>query len=400
MKSWTAFALMCVLPSLIGCTKSRGGDSAHGAVSAAAVLPASAQAQPGPPPAVVGARTKIPLVRGLTVIGAASERQGDYEASTAVEAIDPDGTLHLSTSADVPDSSGGPPRSVHVTRSVTAADLRNARTYKYMFYTGGEEVYPGTTAMRTSAAVVADLRLRGNAAVSLDGNAGGLAGMMSSLLGGLPGADNKGTERGYPTASGNLTLAEPKPVPFRVIVNDAAVSVPVWHVKGRFGEGEAAVDVDWKILDDPDNPLSLRFAFGKEQFEIVRIAFPVENAATALEAELTDHKRAVLYGIYFDFNSATIKPQSEAVLRAIVDVMNKDPEWVLAVEGHTDNIGGDARNQDLSSRRAASVKAALVERGVAADRLETAGYGAAVPRETNATLAGRAQNRRVELTRR
>ena len=286
-----------------------------------------------------------------------------------------------------------------MTRTVTAADLRNGRTYKYMFYTGGEEEYPGTTAMGTSAAVLLDLRSRGEASVTLDGDAGGIAGMMSSLLGMMPGSDDKGAAKGYLTASGNLKLAEPKPMPFRVIVNDAPVSLPAWHVKGRFGEGDGAVDVEWHILDDPDNPLSLRFAFGKEQFEIVRIEFPVENEAKALEAVLADNKRAVLYGIYFDFSSATIKPQSEAVLRTIVDVMTKNPEWVLVVEGHTDNIGGDVHNQDLSSRRAASVKAALVERGVSADRLTTAGYGASVPRETNTTLAGRARNRRVELTR-
>jgi OmpA-OmpF porin, OOP family len=338
-------------------------------------------------------------VKGLTVIGAASERQGDYEASTAVDSIEPDGRLHLSTSADVPDSSGGPPQAVNVTRSVTASDLRNGRTYKYMYYTGGEEEYPGTTAMGTSAAVLQDLRSRGEASITLDGDAGGIAGMMSSLLRMMPGSEDKGAARGYLTASGNLKLAEPKPLPFRLIVNDVPVSLPAWHVKGRFGERDEAVDVDWYILDDPDNPLSLRFAFGKEQLEIVRIEFPVENEAKALEAVLTENKRAVLYGIYFDFNSATIKPQSEAVLRTIVDVMKKDPEWVLVVEGHTDNIGGDVRNQDLSSRRAASVKAALVERGVSADRLNTAGYGASVPRETNATLAGRARNRRVELTR-
>ncbi len=423
----TAVALVCVLPSLTGCTKGGGSASAprasskaavgpvnHGSTDhgdsdegvgkskktalVAAIVPVAARAEPAPTVAA-GAMTKIPLVKGLTVIGAASERQGDYEASTAVDSIEPDGSLHLSTSADVPDSSGGPPRAVNVTRSVTASDLRTGRTYKYMYYTDGQEEYPGTTAMGTSAAVLQDLRSRGEASITLDGDAGGIAGMMSSVLGMMQGSDDKGAAKGYLTASGNLKLAEPKPMPFRVIVNDAPVSLPAWHVKGRFGEGDAAVDVEWYILDDPDNPLSLRFAFGKEQFEIVRIEFPVENEAKALEAVLAENKRAVLYGIYFDFSSATIKPQSEAVLRTIVDVMKKDPEWVLVVEGHTDNIGGDVHNQDLSSRRAASVKAALVERGVSADRLNTAGYGASVPRETNTTLAGRARNRRVELTR-
>ena len=172
-----------------------------------------------------------------------------------------------------------------MTRTVTAVDLRSGRTYKYMFYTGGEEEYPGTTAMGTSAAVLQELRSRGEASITLDGESGGIAGMMSSLLGMMPGADGKGAAKGYLTASGKLTLAEPNPMPFRVIVNDVPVSLPAWHVKGRFGEGADGVDVQWSILDDPDNPLSLYFAFGKEQFEIVRIAFPVENEAAALEAK-------------------------------------------------------------------------------------------------------------------
>lgn len=375
--------------------------SARGAflvVLAAGSLSLTARAEPATTAAST-AVTKVPLVKGLTLIGAASERQGDYEASTTVDSIETDGSLHLTTEADVPDPSGGRPRTVNVTRSVRASDLKDAHTYKYVYYTGGEEEYPGTTSMGTSAAVLSDLRSRGEALVKLDGEAGGIAGMMTGLLAMMPGSDSKGAAKGYLTASGTLKLAEPKPVPFRVIVNNALASLPAWHVKGRFGEGDQAVDVEWYVLDDPKNALTLRFAFGKDKLEIVRIAFPVENEAKVLESSLAQQRRAVLYGIYFDFGSATIKPQSEPVLRTIVDVMKKDPEWVLVVEGHTDNIGGDAKNQDLSSRRAAAVKAALVERGISAARLNTAGYGASVPRETNATLAGRARNRRVELTR-
>ena len=80
--------------------------------------------------------------------------------------------------------------------------------------------------------------------------------------------------------------------------------------------------------------------------------------------------------------------------------LGKNPAWKLSVEGHTDNVGGDAYNLDLSNRRAAAVKQALVERlQVAADRLTTTGFGASRPRETNDTLEGRARNRRVELVR-
>jgi outer membrane protein OmpA-like peptidoglycan-associated protein len=354
----------------------------------------------GPATVAAAAVTKIPLVKGLTVIGAASERQGDYEAATIVDSIEADGRLRLIVAAEVPDPSGGPVRTVSVTRSVRASDLKNGRAYKYMFFTGGEEEYADTTAMGTSAAVLSELRAKGKATVRLDGEAGGIAGMMTGLLAMMPGSDSRsGAPKGYLTASGTLKLAEPKPVPFRVIVNNTLASVPAWHVKGRFGEGDQAVDVEWYILDDPGNALSLRFAFGKDKLEIVRIEFPVENEAKALESALAEKRRAVLYGIYFDFGSATIKPQSEPVLRTIVDVMKREPDWVLMVEGHTDNVGGDAKNQGLSSRRAAAVKAALVERGVSPTRLNTAGYGASVPRETNATLAGRARNRRVELTR-
>jgi hypothetical protein len=103
-----------------------------------------------------------------------------------------------------------------------------------------------------------DLRSRGEASITLDGDAGGIAGMMSSLLGMMPGSDDKGAAKGYLTASGNLKLAEPKPMPFRLIVNDVPVSLPAWHVKGRFGEGDEAVDVEWYILDDSDNPRGAR----------------------------------------------------------------------------------------------------------------------------------------------
>jgi outer membrane protein OmpA-like peptidoglycan-associated protein len=74
---------------------------------------------------------------------------------------------------------------------------------------------------------------------------------------------------------------------------------------------------------------------------------------------------------------------------------------MLAINGHTDNVGGDQSNLNLSRRRAAAVKDALVTRhGIAADRLTTAGMGRSQPKDTNETLEGRAQNRRVELVRR
>jgi outer membrane protein OmpA-like peptidoglycan-associated protein len=340
----------------------------------------------------------VPLVKGLTLISAASERQGDYESTLLIEAIDEEGTTHLTISADLPDPAGGKPTPVSFNRDVLAVDLKSARTYKYLF-SSGEQQFSGTTAMGTSGAVVEELRSKGKAAVTLDGRQGGLGGLVSGLLGFLPGNEDKGAAVGYLSASGSIQAVEPKPIPYPMIINDSWVSLSAWHVKGTFVQEGASVPVEWYILDDPKNALTLRCAFGKDKLEIVRIEFPAPNGAGLLESELSAERRAVIYGIYFDFNSATIKPASNALLDTIASVMNSHPEWVLNVEGHTDNVGGDARNQDLSARRAAAVRTALVERGISEKRLTTAGHGAASPRDTNATLAGRARNRRVELTR-
>ncbi|HEY0747420.1 MAG TPA: OmpA family protein [Steroidobacteraceae bacterium] len=340
----------------------------------------------------------VPLVEGLTLISAASERQGDYESTLLIEGIDEEGTTHLIISADLPDPAVGTPTPVSFNRDVLAADLNSARTYKYLF-SSGEQQFSGTTAMGTSAAVVADLRSSGKAAVTLDGRQGGLGGLLSGLLESLPGNEDKSAAGAYLRAAGSIQAVEHKPVPYPMIVNDSLVSLSAWHVKGSFVQEGASVPVEWYILDDPKKALTLRFAIGKEKLEIVRIEFPVPDAAKTLESELSAERHAVTYGIHFDFKSATIKPASNALLDTIASVMNGHPEWVLNVEGHTDNIGGDARNQELSARRAAAVRTALVARGISEKRETTAGHGAASRRDTNATLPGRARDRRVELTR-
>jgi outer membrane protein OmpA-like peptidoglycan-associated protein len=119
-----------------------------------------------------------------------------------------------------------------------------------------------------------------------------------------------------------------------------------------------------------------------------------------MEQALAAKKPVEVYGIYFDFDSATIKPESEEVLQQIAGILRKNPDWKLNVSGHTDNIGDNSFNLGLSQRRAAAVKDALVTRyKIAPDRLATSGYGASQPIESNKTLEGRARNRRVELQR-
>lgn len=119
-----------------------------------------------------------------------------------------------------------------------------------------------------------------------------------------------------------------------------------------------------------------------------------------MEEKLAKKENVKVYGIYFDFASAKIRPQSKPTLEEIAGVMKAHPDWVLRVEGHTDNVGGDAFNQGLSEQRAAAVKKTLVEDyHIPANNLTTAGYGASRPADTNETMEGRARNRRVELAR-
>jgi outer membrane protein OmpA-like peptidoglycan-associated protein len=108
----------------------------------------------------------------------------------------------------------------------------------------------------------------------------------------------------------------------------------------------------------------------------------------------------VVYGIYFDSGSDRIRDESNAVLEDIAKMLRQNAGWSLAVEGHTDNLGGDAYNVDLAKRRAAAVKQALVAHyKVDAKRLHPTGFGASKPKDTNDTVEGRAHNRRVELVR-
>lgn len=101
--------------------------------------------------------------------------------------------------------------------------------------------------------------------------------------------------------------------------------------------------------------------------------------------------------VSFDFDKADIKPAFQPSLDKLANVLLKYNRTIVHVVGHTDSVGSDAYNLDLSRRRAEAVARYLESRGVPADRLRTEGRGESQPRAGNDSEAGRQLNRRVEI---
>jgi OOP family OmpA-OmpF porin len=101
--------------------------------------------------------------------------------------------------------------------------------------------------------------------------------------------------------------------------------------------------------------------------------------------------------VLFDFDSATLTPAANDVLAEISKRLTDGTVISVLVKGHTDSVGSEAYNDKLSQRRADSVVAFLVGQGVAADKIKAEGFGESHPVADNATDAGRARNRRVEI---
>lgn len=106
---------------------------------------------------------------------------------------------------------------------------------------------------------------------------------------------------------------------------------------------------------------------------------------------------AILHGINFDFDSATIRPESSTLLDSLAAGLRGAAVSAITVIGHTSSEGSERYNEDLSRRRAEAVVAAIVERGVDAGRVSAQGRGEKQPLADNATEAGRSLNRRVEI---
>jgi outer membrane protein OmpA-like peptidoglycan-associated protein len=158
----------------------------------------------------------------------------------------------------------------------------------------------------------------------------------------------------------------------------------------------------------PSSTVTFDFIFKKNVTgtQPVQTATATQPAKVALEAEGDFSLEACLgrfeilsrtSNIFFAPGSARLDAKSAPLLNTVVDVVQRCPDLVIQVAGHTDSKGGNAANQALSERRAASVATFLRDKGIDGGRVLSVGFGEARPVATNDTSKGRARNRRIEF---
>ena len=340
-------------------------------------------------PAAAQSSPQVPLVTGLTIVSALHFPEGDRENIVRVMQATDSGVRYMwqyKQKGGAADDSRFPDRAV-LKRYVRASDLAGAPRLNAVFPSDAPEESPGFTAFSISRAayhtLLTEKQMR-YTVTSIEGvrGLGKIGGALASKM----------------TMRGTMSLASAQPEPISVLLNGVRVNLPATHLKGSFALQSDKDVFDMWVLADSTHPLILRVIDGTDVLQTIRIDLPTKDAA--VEDELQKLCRAEIPGIYFAFNSAVLDPASEPALSEMSRLLAKHADWTFAIEGHTDNVGGDASNQTLSTQRAEAVRSALVSRfHVAPARLRAEGFGAKRPREPNTTIEGRARNRRVELVR-
>jgi outer membrane protein OmpA-like peptidoglycan-associated protein len=374
----------------------------------------------------------IPLAKGLFVVAARSTPTGDYEwydsvedvsASTVkIQATFSDTKPHAAGDNAAPTTTDPSQKGTRCQFIVDVADFARAHSMRTWACKDKVEHYPGITTLSVSSEVLKALRDGKSSEFHLpappnEETGEAIANIMRLTSGQPLKKPSVSNYAGLPSWSCTLNRLGTTDVAVPVLVNDQAVRLPALRagLTCLVEDQKAQYAEDLFFLDQPSNAVLLvedNLQVSLRTTQVIKISFPPEALKSAspqkpaasddsrMERALADKTAVQVYGIYFDFNSADIRPESDPVLRKIAAIMQQNPDWTLSVGGHTDNIGGAKFNLALSERRAAAVKDALVTRfKIAPGHLQTGGYGASSPLDTNETLEGRARNRRVELRR-
>ena len=300
-------------------------------------------------PSGPGVQTSIPMQVGLTIVTAGQSPYGDLESIKRVTSVDSGGmTFSFDSKTKY--------FAIDTMRKTRNEDIDHSQQFFPDFCNGAPPKFyakdetpvqgdhPGTTTLELSRDALASLKSQGTTKMTF---------YPSTFCMGI--ADSSQVQK---IGDGGVPI----------ILNDKPIAVAAVHVHG--GQPECLQTppairfgcYDLWILNDPNNPLILRFTIEAEEMQVIKISQAGPHMANALASTLEAKKPADVYGIYFDFNQATIRPQSEPTLAAIAQLLSQHPQWRLEIDGHTDSIGSAAYNLALSRRRAESVKAALVSR--------------------------------------
>lgn len=377
---------------------------------------------------------KIPLVKGLVltttthaglITGAGSLPVADVETLYSVVSVTADQVVfaYRISAPNDPKAAAMLKKSPHFTRIVRTEDLRAATRLNALFSSVDPELFAGQTFLQTSTNALAALKSSGETPFVFginesDGAIGGLASMLGAAVKPAEGSaaagqplDVSGLISSLATARhyyrGTLKRVEPGFVKFSVLLNGVRTDLPAIHAKGLLKFADQQLETDFWWLDDPANPLTLKWSAEHAYSVLTRIDMPEPETVTAaagagtVAARLADKScRTELHGVYFETGSAELLEESEPALKQVAAALSANPAWQVTVEGHTDDIGSAAYNNELSLRRANAVRAALVGRyHLDASRIAAQGFGLSKPIESNTTPEGRAHNRRVELVR-
>jgi outer membrane protein OmpA-like peptidoglycan-associated protein len=354
--------------------------------------PTMAPAQDAPP--------RIPLVQGLVLGSVLHSPLGEREDVLEIASADSTGVhyaWHERTITADGDTTTGFRR-----RFVRANDLAGAPRFDDIFGKD-EQVRPGFTALSISSAVYRELLQTGSAPFSMIVTPLEFRDMSATAT---PVAAMLAPPRSR--YKGSLARVSPQLDRFPLLVNGRRANVPALHLNGSFADGLRRAGWDLWVLADTAHPLILKSVLQGDVFQVVRADLPVDLVPGSgkppelkiMEEELDATCRLELPGVYFAFGTAAIDPISDRALAELAEALATHPGWTFTVEGHTDSVGTVAANQALSRRRAEAVRARLAERhGLDTHAWGAVGYGASRPKESNATIEGRARNRRVELVR-
>jgi len=187
------------------------------------------------------------------------------------------------------------------------------------------------------------------------------------------------------------------------ISNRSQSEIEGWrHISVAFNKRSMKIYLDdTRLVNVPNleaKPTGITIAANihKDNYSYIR-NIRIAEGGLKLYQKFQEDGKIVATGIRFETGKWTIKPESMGIINEVYEMLDEYPDIRLSIEGHTDNVGDETSNKELSEKRAEAVMNLLVKMGIDQDRLSSSGYGESMPAAENNTAEGKANNRRVEF---